>query len=88
MQRLPPRHAHLCDAVPVGLRAAAPETHDGVPHAGAAIAVDDRDDELRAAWNRQRRDLAIERGRRPERLRVQGRPAARRGGPGDENEDR
>jgi hypothetical protein len=60
-------------------------------HAIAPISVDHGDDELRPALNRrvrQRRDLAVKRGRRPERLVVPGRSTAGRGRPGDENEDR
>src|SRR5205823_2889341 len=87
-QRPAPGHLQLRDTVHVGSGGATPEAYDGAVDAEAAIAVDDGDDELRAARDRdrQRSHLAVERGRTPERLIVLRRAAAGCGRPGDEDE--
>ena len=88
VQRPAPGHLQLRDTVHVGPGGTTPEADDGAVDAEAAVAVDDGDDELRAARDRdrQRSHLAVERGRSSERLIVLRRAAAGCGRPGDEDE--
>jgi hypothetical protein len=74
--------------VGVGERAASPEAHERAADAGAAVAVDDRHDELRAARDGERRHLGVERGNGAGRRGVLRRAAARGGRSGDEDDDR
>jgi hypothetical protein len=58
---------------------------DGAGEPRSAVAVDDRDDELRAVMDRRRRSDRVRRGRR---CRLPVRSAARSGEPDDDDDER